>query len=237
VLVATAFTAAVGCAGSTGRPVDATTTPRPVDSATQTQSAPVTLQLPSRGLAVEVAPHRVRLYSVTGRPIALVRAEVANYTVSLHPWLVDRFGRKLALTGGRMTFGDVHGDAPGPGHRPHFHPPLGEKGHGGWEMAAPSPDGRWVLGQWSGECEVPTAYLINAHTGHITEIGERSSGLLPESLALGWMSNTRALVHFPQGACGTSVPRPGIYVVGSSGVILQRIVATRMGNRAYMWGG
>ena len=178
----------------------------------------------------------MRLYSVTGKPIALVRAEVANYTVSLHPWLVDRFGRKLALKGGPVTFGDVHGDAPGPGRRPHFRAPRGENGHGGWEMAAPSPDGRRVLGQWSGECEVPTAYLIDTPTGQITEIGERSSGVLPESLALGWLSDDRALVHFPQGACGTSVPRPGVYVVSATGEVVRRVVTTPHFARAYMWG-
>lgn len=104
-------------------------------------------------------------------------------------------------------------------------------------MGVTSPSGHWLLAQWRGECEVPTAYVINARTGRITEIGERAFGQLPESLALGWLPNNRALVHLPLGACGTSVSRPGVYAVTPGGVIRTRVVATPRGARAYMWGG
>ena len=78
----------------------------------------------------------------------------------------------------------------------HVAAPRDSKGQGHWVMGVPSSSGRWVLAQWSGECEVPTAYLINARTEHITDIGDRASGLLPESIALGWLSDKRALVHW-----------------------------------------
>jgi hypothetical protein len=167
-----------------------------------------------------------------------VRASIANGDVSLHPWLVDRFGREVALRGGTVSFGGVHGMAPGPGsQRLRVAAPRDSKGLGHWVMSVASPSGRRVLAQWRGECEVPTAYLINARTEHITDIGDRISGLLPESIALGWLSDKGALVHFPLGACGTSVPRPGVYIVSPSGTIGQRVVTTPRAARVYMWGG
>lgn len=195
------------------------------------------LNLPERGIAVEVASHRVLLYSLSGHRIGSVTASIANDGVSLHPWLVDRSGRELALRGGTVAFGDVTGKAPMGNRRTTMPAPPGMAGQGHWEMGAPSPSGRWVLEQWSGECEVPIAYLIDTENGQMTTIGTATSGLPPESFALGWQSDSRAVVHFPHGACGSSASKPGVYTVSTDGAIMDLIVPTRRGSRAFMWGG
>jgi hypothetical protein len=77
---------------------------------------------------------------------------------------------------------------------------------GYWRSVELSPDRRNLLLQWSGECEVPTAYLARAD----------GSGLRPaatESLALGWTRNGRAVLDLPKGGCAGGARRPGIYLL------------------------
>jgi hypothetical protein len=73
----------------------------------------------------------------------------------------------------------------------------------------PSPNGRWILAQWSGECEVTQAYLINARTGqrHAVALGGVASN------AIGWASDGRAVVGLPVAPCGASSDYPGTYLV------------------------
>jgi hypothetical protein len=81
---------------------------------------------------------------------------------------------------------------------------------GYWVGAQLSPDRRTLLLQWSGECEIPTAYLAHADgTGLHPVVGSRGT----ESLALGWTRSGRAVLDLPRGACGTSFRRPGIYLL------------------------
>jgi len=80
---------------------------------------------------------------------------------------------------------------------------------GRWTKLLLSPDGGTYLGQWSGECEIRTAYLISARSGHarpLTNYGRGSA----QSIAVGW-AGTRARVRLPQG----QPPRrkPGVYLV------------------------
>ena len=82
---------------------------------------------------------------------------------------------------------------------------LGRRG-GYWRSAELSPDRRSLLLQWSGECEIPTAYLARADGG-----GLRAAA--PESVALGWTRSGRAVVDLPRGGCAGSTRRPGIYLV------------------------
>jgi hypothetical protein len=85
--------------------------------------------------------------------------------------------------------------------------PEGDFGH--WRFALPSPNGKWVLAQWSGQCEVTRAYLINARTG-------RRHAVVPggvASNAIGWAPDGRAIVGLPAAACGTSGDDPGTYLV------------------------
>ena len=75
-----------------------------------------------------------------------------------------------------------------------------------------------TLAQWSGECEVPTAYWIDESGTARIVTGERSVSHAPESLALGWSPDRRAVVFLPQNACGSSGSPPGVYLYSAPGV-------------------
>jgi hypothetical protein len=77
---------------------------------------------------------------------------------------------------------------------------------GYWRSVELSPDRRSLLLQWSGECEVPTAYLARADGG-----GLRAAAA--ESVALGWTPSGRAVLDLPRGGCAGSARRPGIYLL------------------------
>jgi hypothetical protein len=77
---------------------------------------------------------------------------------------------------------------------------------GYWRSVELSPDRRTLLLQWSGECEVPTAYLARANGGGLRPIAT-------ESAALGWTPSGRAVVDLARGGCAGSTRRPGIYLV------------------------
>lgn len=84
---------------------------------------------------------------------------------------------------------------------------------GAWRWAIPSEDGTAVLGQWSGECEIPTAFVIGVD-GAMSAIGARGhdwSGA-PGSFAAGWTPNGLAIVGIWNGGCGGEAT-PGVYLV------------------------
>jgi hypothetical protein len=85
--------------------------------------------------------------------------------------------------------------------------PVSGLGH--WRFALPSPNGKWILAQWSAECEIPQAYLINTRTGerHMVVPGGAVSN------AIGWAPDGRAIVGQPSAACGASSDHPGTYLV------------------------
>jgi hypothetical protein len=61
-----------------------------------------------------------------------------------------------------------------------------------------SPNGRWLLGQWSGDCETQTAYLIDVATGEIRGIFDtkvRGVVTTSESTTHGWTADGRARVR------------------------------------------
>jgi hypothetical protein len=92
---------------------------------------------------------------------------------------------------------------------------AGSPGGGGhWVSVSLSPDGSRLLAQWSGECEVPQAYLVPAGGGKLFEAGGRPV----ESEALGWSLGGQAVVFFPFGACGDSLSRPGVYALSAGGL-------------------
>lgn len=87
---------------------------------------------------------------------------------------------------------------------------------GHWRWALPSPDGQWLLVQWSGECEVPAAALLQPDGSGLHALtGERGEEWLhgPESKGLGWTPDGRAIVQLGAGACGRGAPTPGVYAV------------------------
>lgn len=87
---------------------------------------------------------------------------------------------------------------------------------GSWQSVMLSPDGRRLLAQWLGECEIPTAYLIDARTGRSTVLGRDSRGRRVESRTLGWNGDT-PLVALPRSVCTLSADRPGVYAFDRRG--------------------
>jgi hypothetical protein len=94
----------------------------------------------------------------------------------------------------RKLFGPAEGD--------------GDRPRGWWAAAFLSPDGSRLLLQWSGECEIPVAFLGTVAGGSVRQV----AGNWRESVALGW-SGARALVDLPKGVCGTGTAKPGVYAV------------------------
>jgi hypothetical protein len=94
---------------------------------------------------------------------------------------------------------------------------AGKAGH--WAWAALSPDGTTILAQWSAECEVPIAFLVDVGGGSPRPVtGEGDWAKSPESVALGWTTDGRALVFLPKGpACGSGVNAPGVYAYSRIG--------------------
>jgi hypothetical protein len=117
-------------------------------------------------------------------------------------------------------------------------PPVGRgpdgRIHGHWRYVLVAPDGRRLLAQWSGECEIPHAFLVEG--GKLRPFGAVSYADAPESGALGWLRGGDAVVHFPVSACGGSRSKPGVYVVPTSGKP-RLVVATGRAAGAAMWGG
>jgi hypothetical protein len=85
---------------------------------------------------------------------------------------------------------------------------------GWWQSLALSPSGDRLLAQWSGECETPAAYFVDARSGRSTNLG-RALGQT-ESRALGW-SSVGAIVSLPARTCAGAPGRPGIYALDSRG--------------------
>ena len=86
--------------------------------------------------------------------------------------------------------------------------------HGFWRKAILSPDGKTVLAQWSGECEVQTTFFVAVGGGRPRAVtGEGSLSRAPASTALGWAADGRARVRLSQGACGRGFSQPGVYLI------------------------
>jgi hypothetical protein len=105
---------------------------------------------------------------------------------------------------------------------------------GAWRWALPSPDGQWVLSQWSGECEVPEAFLISL------AFDDRPIDLAPvppwtTSRGLGWTEDGRAIIQLPHSNCGTTAEQPGVYLLDPDSRELTLVVELDQGERAYVW--
>lgn len=110
---------------------------------------------------------------------------------------------------------------------------------GHWRWALPSPDGRWVLAQWSGECEVPIAFLIEVATGELRTVDGRAGaawGSAVESKGLGWAPDGRAVVVLGEGLCGSGATEPGSYLLDPETVDLQLVVAAgEPSEQVFVW--
>jgi hypothetical protein len=108
----------------------------------------------------------------------------------------------------------------------------GRIGH--WERAAFAPAGNAFLAQWSAECEIPVAFLVEADV--MRPFGARTYRGAPSSMALGWLPNGSAVVHFPTAACGTTHRPAGVYAVPRRGDPIL-LVRTPRFDYYWMWGG
>lgn len=100
----------------------------------------------------------------------------------------------------------------------------GKVGH--WVWAERSPGGDAVLAQWSGECEIPAAWLIAR--GRMASYGA-------ETVALGWLPSGEALIHFRTVGCAAA-GRSGIYAVSRRGTA-RLVLHTKRFSQYAMWGG
>ena len=107
---------------------------------------------------------------------------------------------------------------------------------GRWRYAMRAPDSATVLAQWSGECEVPIAFFYTpSWDGPIAVTGERRLEDAPESFALGWTADSRAVVLLPTAACGSAFERPGVYLFTGPGKGTYLVPVHRF-RGARMWG-
>lgn len=114
-----------------------------------------------------------------------------------------RIGRDRIALDVELPFPKVHGHVPG---------------H--WRWAAASPDGETILAQWSGECEVPKAFFVDADGGSPRSVTGPYSRTEPpvNSVALGWTTDGRAIVFVPElPGCGHSLDS-GVFLIDPSGV-------------------
>jgi hypothetical protein len=84
-------------------------------------------------------------------------------------------------------------------------------GRGWWRRVIASPDGRTLLGQWSGECELQLTYVVTLRDRTMRPILDG----LP-STAVGWGLDGRARVRTPSGGWAVKAKRivkAGIYRV------------------------
>jgi hypothetical protein len=88
-------------------------------------------------------------------------------------------------------------------------PPIDDAGH--WRYSWPEPDGDRQLAYWSGECESPSAWVIEAD-GRARPMRGTSLADVPESFAMGWAPDGRAIVSFTEGLCGNG-SEPGVYLI------------------------
>ena len=97
---------------------------------------------------------------------------------------------------------------------------------GWWRALILSPDGKTLLGQWSGECESQSTYLISTHGGRPRTV------FRSESKARGWSKDGRARVFLAEHGFGREVAyRQGLYLVDPKTMkrTLVRPVKTRQG--------
>jgi hypothetical protein len=195
--------------------------------------------LPERGFALETK-EGVQLQSLRGRPLTTLRGlDLApDQAFARQAVLRDRRGRLFALTAGglrraslrrgcRVT--DVHltvcphtiaGASRVLARAPN------KVGH--WVWAERAPSGAAILAQWSGECEVPVAYVVSH--GKLHPFGG-------ESVALGWLPTGEAVIQFPNGPCAFGwSPVRGIYAAAST-TKLRLLVRTKRFAQYLMWGG
>jgi hypothetical protein len=189
--------------------------------------------LPPRGLAVEDSTG-VRLITLDGRVLATLKG--MTLTSDWRPWtrvaIQDRRERRYELdpdTGVWSRTAVPRGEQPT--DWPPLPPPRPDAvGH--WRWVLPSATSDLRLAQWGGECETRHAYFIRADGSAVPLLEGGADAPTPESMALGWAPDGRALIAvLGPAACGEHLPAPGVYLVGADRT--RTLVAT--GTDAQMW--
>jgi hypothetical protein len=139
--------------------------------------------LPDAGLAMDLEGVGVVLLDLAGREVGVVPDHIAFELADLLPQ-------------------PPHVDEPDLA-------PLDRIGH--WQVAFPEPGGRRQLALWSGECESPSAWVVEAD-GSSHPVRGTSLADVPESYAMGWAPDGRAIVSFTEGICGKG-SQPGVYLI------------------------
>jgi hypothetical protein len=89
---------------------------------------------------------------------------------------------------------------------------------GHWRWALVSPDGQWVLAQYSSDCETTFAFLVPARGGPAVLPQGGAPKDVPQSVGYGWASTGEALVRLAyESPCGSGVEVPGIYAIADPG--------------------
>lgn len=104
----------------------------------------------------------------------------------------------------------------GPAWGPFPEAPEGMEIIGSWRWVESREDGEAILGQWSAECEVPSAYVIVDDVILAVVLDEEGDLAVmsseaatdadldrPASWALGWAADGRAIVHVATGPCSS----------------------------------
>ncbi len=231
-LTSIAIAAVVGACTTTAEPSSSTTLASPAGASPSIDAGAASSVdlpwLPPQGVVVE-RNGGVVFVALDGRVLAKIHGlRLANPTEAPGAilfrrggggWLVFDSSRSMLRPIDRQRADRLH---VADGHAIHLPTPPGmivdgePSGH--WRFALLAPDGNHILAQWSGECEIPTAYLFTMQAGAAVPVtGAATRGSRPESFALGWTRGDRAIVVLPEGACGTGNSRPGVYAYAVSG--------------------
>ena len=151
-------------------------------------------------------PDRGADFHVTGEGVRLTEAPAVDGPVQGCGAVHGAAGMRLAVCGGHgeeIRVIDTYGEQQllaGPA-----------AGEGEWGYAVPSPNGGWVLAQWSGGCGRGQAYLLESSGDP-----EPVAALGPGSVAVGWTADSRAVVGSTgEGLCHGAAER-GTYLVDPS---------------------
>jgi len=181
------------------------------------RGSPALPPLPHQGVAVDTG-RGVALYSLDGRALATLRGfHLYDSTARPGPVVLTRGGRYFELESAQGRLRGLASrraaDRLLPADGSVDLRPIDDAGR--WRYALGSPDDAWRLAQWSGECEIPTAFFVATGGGRPLPVVGTSLRNAPNSLAMGWTADGRAIVLLPEAACGSGFETAGVYLFDS----------------------
>lgn len=196
----------------------------PSSAALQSRALPA---VPDEGLIVDVAGVAT-FRSLDGRrQVPIPGFQLAGGIVTgSRTWLVAHDGSTWMVDVGsrRLNRSELDYDATDGLSLLRSLPRVERRGH--WRFALPGPGGK-LLAQWSGECEVPTVYVIDHGSPRLVS----PAGQQVNAHARGWTRSGLPVVEFPEASCGQGLHSPGLYVEMSPGSY--RLLARTTQDAAY----